>query len=69
LERATHTDHAELVSKELWSKLGAERDAYVLLDGVQTAYTDPGLNMTLRDLGRFSQMVFQLTCHTSRGAI
>jgi CubicO group peptidase (beta-lactamase class C family) len=59
LERATHTDYAELVSKELWSKLGAERDAYVLLDGVQTAYTDPGLNMTLRDLGRFSQMVLQ----------
>jgi CubicO group peptidase (beta-lactamase class C family) len=59
LERATHTDYAELLSKELWSKLGAERDAYVLLDGFQAAYTDPGLNMTLRDLGRFSQMVLQ----------
>jgi len=59
LERATHTDYAELVSKELWSKLGAERDAYVLLDGFQAAYADPGLNMTLRDLGRFSQMVLQ----------
>jgi CubicO group peptidase (beta-lactamase class C family) len=59
LERATHTDYAQLVSQELWSKLGAERDAYVLLDGFQTAYTDPGLNMTLRDLGRFSQMVLQ----------
>jgi CubicO group peptidase (beta-lactamase class C family) len=59
LERATHTDYAQLVSQELWSKLGAERDAYVLLDGFQTAYTDPGLNMTLRDLGRFAQMVLQ----------
>ena len=59
LERATHTDYAELVSQELWSKLGAERDAYVLLDGYQAAYADPGLNMTLRDLGRFSQMVLQ----------
>jgi len=59
LERATNTDYADLVSKELWSKLGAERDAYVLLDGVQAAYADPGLNMTLRDLGRFSQMVLQ----------
>jgi CubicO group peptidase (beta-lactamase class C family) len=59
LERATHTDYADLVSQELWSKLGAERDAYVLLDGFQTAYTDPGLNMTLRDLGRFAQMVLQ----------
>jgi CubicO group peptidase (beta-lactamase class C family) len=59
LERATNTDYAGLVSKELWSKLGAERDAYVLLDGFQAAYADPGLNMTLRDLGRFSQMVLQ----------
>jgi hypothetical protein len=59
LERAANTDFADLASKELWSKLGAERDAYVLLDGSQAAYTDPGLNMTLRDLGRFSQMVLQ----------
>jgi CubicO group peptidase (beta-lactamase class C family) len=59
LERATHTDYAQLVSQELWSKLGAERDAYVLLDGFQAAYADPGLNMTLRDLGRFAQMVLQ----------
>jgi len=59
LERATHTDYADIVSQELWSKLGAERDAYVLLDGFQAAYADPGLNMTLRDLGRFAQMVLQ----------
>jgi CubicO group peptidase (beta-lactamase class C family) len=60
LERATHTDFALLMSQELWSKLGAERNAYILLDGAQAAYTDPGLNMTLRDLGRFSQMVLQM---------
>ena len=59
LERATHTDYAEFVSNELWSKLGAERDAYVLLDGFQAAYADPGLNMTLRDLGRFAQLVLE----------
>jgi hypothetical protein len=59
LERATHTGYADLVSQELWSKLGAERDAYVILDGFQAPYTDPGLNMTLRDLGRFAQMVLQ----------
>jgi CubicO group peptidase (beta-lactamase class C family) len=59
LERATNTDYAELLSKELWSKLGAERDAFVLLDGFQAAYSDPGLNMTLRDLGRFAQMMLQ----------
>ena len=59
LERATNTDYAELVANELWSKLGAERDAYVLLDGFQATYADPGLNMTLRDLGRFAQLVLE----------
>lgn len=59
LERATNTDFAELLSKELWSKLGAERDAFVLLDGFQAAYADPGINTTLRDLGRFAQMMLQ----------
>jgi hypothetical protein len=59
MERATKTDFAALLSKEMFSKLGAERDAYVLLDGRQAPYTDPGLNMTLRDLGRFAQMMLQ----------
>jgi CubicO group peptidase (beta-lactamase class C family) len=66
LERATNTDYADLLSKELWSKLGAERDAYVLLDGFQAAYADPGLNMTLRDLGRFAQMVLQHGLYNGR---
>ena len=59
LERATGTDLAGLFSSELWSKIGAERDAYLLLDAHEAPYADPGLNMTLRDLGRFSQMVLQ----------
>lgn len=59
MERATNTDFASLLSQELWSKLGAERDAYVLLDGHQAAYSDPGLNATLRDVGRFAQMMLQ----------
>jgi CubicO group peptidase (beta-lactamase class C family) len=59
LERATGMDFAALMSKELWSKLGAERDAYILLDRFQTAYTDCGMNVTLRDLGRFAEMMMQ----------
>lgn len=59
LERATNTDLAKLLSTELWSKLGAEEDAYILLDGYQNAYADPGFNATLRDMGRFGQMMLQ----------
>ena len=58
-ERATSTDFAILASQHLWRKLGAECDAYVLLDQHQAAYADAGFNATLRDLGRFSQMMLQ----------
>jgi CubicO group peptidase (beta-lactamase class C family) len=66
LERATATDFATLLSRELWSKLGAERDAYVLLDQHQAAYADAGLNTTLRDLGRFAQMMLQDGAYNGR---
>jgi CubicO group peptidase (beta-lactamase class C family) len=69
LERATQTDFASLVSTELWSKLGAERDAYVLLDGFQAAYADAGLNTTLRDLGRFAQMMLQNGIYNGRRVV
>ena len=66
LERATTTDFAALVSQELWGKLGAERDAYVLLDPHQAAYSDCGFNATLRDLGRFAQMMLQEGAYNGR---
>jgi len=59
IERVTHKDFSEVLQEEIWSKLGAEHDSYVLMDHYQEAYTTPGLNMTLRDLARFSQMVLQ----------
>ncbi len=59
MERATGKDLAELLTQELWSKLGAEQDAYILLDHHQQAYASAGFNATLRDLGRFGQMMVQ----------
>ena len=59
LERATGRDYADLLSADLWQKLGAEQDAALVLDGVQSGYTPAGLNMCLRDLGRFGQMMLQ----------
>lgn len=57
LERATERPLAELLSREIWSKLGAERDAYVICDLNGTAWMGGGLNATLRDIGRFGQMM------------
>jgi hypothetical protein len=59
LERATGEEFAALLQRDIWEKLGAEEDAALVLDACQDGYTPPGLNMTLRDLGRFGQMMLQ----------
>ncbi len=59
LERAAKSDLAELFSRELWSKLGAEEDAYIILCPLGAPIPDGGINVTLRDLARFGQMHLQ----------
>jgi CubicO group peptidase (beta-lactamase class C family) len=59
MERATRTGVGELLQDEIWSKLGAEYDGYILLDAHQEAFAPAGLNVTLRDLARFGQMILQ----------
>jgi CubicO group peptidase (beta-lactamase class C family) len=57
MERATGKDLSQLLSEDLWGRLGAEQDAYMLLDHHQQAYSSAGFNATLRDLGRFGEMM------------
>lgn len=59
MERATGLSVPELVRRHLWSKLGAEHDAYLLLDGAGAAQLDGGLACSLRDLARFGLMLAQ----------
>jgi CubicO group peptidase (beta-lactamase class C family) len=59
MERATRQDLGKLLTEQLWAKLGAEQDAYLLLDRQQQGYSSAGFNATLRDLGRFGQMMAQ----------
>ena len=59
MERLTKSDFSASLQHDIWSKLGAQQDSYVLLDHYQNAYTTPGLNLTLRDLARFGQMMAQ----------
>ena len=59
MERATGLSVPELIAKHLWSKLGAEHDAYLLLDGAGSAQLDGGLACSLRDLARFGLMLVQ----------
>jgi CubicO group peptidase (beta-lactamase class C family) len=57
LQRATGKMLADLVSEELWIPLGAEEDAYFTVDPAGYALADGGFNATLRDYGRFAQMI------------
>lgn len=57
LRRASGLSTAELVSQRLWRRLGAEEDAYLLVDPAGTEWAGAGMNACLRDLGRFAEML------------
>ena len=57
MEAATGKRLAQIVSEELWQKLGVEESACFTLDPAGYALADGGFNATLRDYGRFGQMV------------
>jgi CubicO group peptidase (beta-lactamase class C family) len=56
-ERASGQRMPELLSALIWSRLGAEFDADLAVDPAGAAMHDGGLSTTLRDLGRFGQML------------
>jgi CubicO group peptidase (beta-lactamase class C family) len=57
MERVTGKRLPQLVSEELWQKLGAEESACFTVDSAGYALADGGFNATLRDYGRFGQMI------------
>jgi CubicO group peptidase (beta-lactamase class C family) len=57
MERVTGKRLAQIVSEELWQKLGVEESACFTVDRAGYALADGGFNATLRDYGRFGQMV------------
>jgi CubicO group peptidase (beta-lactamase class C family) len=59
LRRVTGKSVAELLSERVWRQIGAQEDAYYWLDGTGTDVASVGLNATLRDLGRFGELMRQ----------
>jgi CubicO group peptidase (beta-lactamase class C family) len=59
MEKITGTPFCELLSREIWAKLGAEHDAYSTVDRYGAAMPNGGICTTLRDLARFGQMILQ----------
>ncbi len=57
VSRVSGMEVTELLSQRIWSRMGAEQDAYMTVDGVGTPFAGGGLSAGLRDLGRFGQIV------------
>ena len=57
IARASGKNVAQLLSERIWSKLGAEQDAYMTVDSTGTPFAGGGLNAGLRDLARFGEMI------------
>ncbi len=59
LEKVAGEKFADLVSREIWSQIGAERDAAIMLDSAGFPSVEGGVCASLRDVGRFGQLVLE----------
>jgi len=59
LQRASGRLLADLISDEIWAPMGAERDAYIVVDESGFGTSASGLCATMRDLGRFAQLLVE----------
>lgn len=56
---ATGTRFPDLFADRIWSRIGAERDAEIIVDAAGFPVVEGGICTTLRDLARFGQMHLQ----------
>ncbi|MDH6294368.1 hypothetical protein SAMN03159422_00914 [Agrobacterium fabrum] len=57
IARASGKSVAELLSQRIWSRIGAEQDAYYTVDSTGTPFAGGGLNAGLRDMARIGQLL------------
>jgi len=57
LRRVTGQNSAQMIGERIWSPLGTEHEAYMLLDPAGTEWAGAGMNASLRDLARFGEML------------
>ncbi|WP_409559672.1 serine hydrolase domain-containing protein [Hydrogenophaga sp.] len=57
IARASGQPVGRLLADRIWSKLGAEHDAYMLVDSTGYEFAGGGFNATLRDMARFGEMM------------
>jgi hypothetical protein len=57
VSRVTGKHLAALLSERIWSRMGAEQDAYLTVDSKGTPFAGGGLSAGLRDLGRIGLLM------------
>ncbi len=57
ISRVTGKSVGANLQQRIWSKLGAEQDAYFTVDSVGNEFAGGGLNAGLRDMARFGEMM------------
>ena len=57
VSRVSGESAQQVLQKRIWEKLGAEQDAYIQIDAHGSAIGAGGLNMGLRDLARFGELM------------
>ena len=57
VSRVTGKAMTEVLSERIWSRMGAEQDAYFTIDALGTPFAGGGLSAGLRDLARIGQMM------------
>lgn len=57
IQRVTGQPLERVMSERVWQPLGAQQDAYLLVDGAGTGFAGGGFNATLRDMARFGEML------------
>ncbi|MCP5131420.1 MAG: serine hydrolase [Pseudomonadales bacterium] len=57
IARISGQSFQDYVQQNLWAKLGAEHDAYLVVDRALMPVTTGGMNTTLRDAARFGMMI------------
>ena len=57
LKRVTGRPLSELLRERIFSRLGAEHDAFFTVDPTGAEFAGGGLNLTLRDLARFGELM------------
>ena len=57
ISKVTGKQPSEAMSEKIWSKIGAEQDAYVMRNSKGYELVSAAINSNLRDAGRFGQMI------------